>query len=289
MIVRPIHRTSELARWRELAVALGGVVTHESDGWIELTYGSGALALHHAEAGAPDDGVTDLRLLVEEDSLPALERRLGPALATHGARLERRVMGHGEELRVIAADGAVVTFDPVLAPAAEPPAAHSPADPAPAGPTPTTAVQAIWYTPVVQEAADLLETLGLRRRIASDSGGWVDLRADGGGLAAVHAGRTVGTELAFEIAGPGAVGDAGAGDGDGGLLHELHARLTASGHDAALIDESYGVTLRVANPDAPDDVDARIWVSEWQGELYGYTVAHDDGAVDDAEHETAAG
>ena len=45
--------------------------------------------------------------------------------------------------------------------------------------------------------------------------------------------------------------------------------LQAAGFRATLIDETYGRTLRVENPDDAS-VEAEIWINETQTDLYGY-------------------
>lgn len=271
MLVRPIHYTSRLTAWRSLALALGGRLDVEADGWIELTFASGGLALHHAEAGSPEDGTTQLRLLVAD--LDAEQARLGGPLEALGVRLERRTMAHGEELRIHAVDGMVVTLDPVVGAVGDPAvgdpapgASRAAGDPAAGDPAPGASradrtlvdgptVEVLWFTEDVAGAAAVLSTLGLRPNITSDSGGWADFAAPGGGVAAAHEGAPVRADLSFVY----------------GDLAALQEQLRAAGFEAVRIDESYGVTLRVPNPDAPDDVDRQIWVSEPQRDLYGYT------------------
>lgn len=101
-----------------------------------------------------------------------------------------------------------------------------------------------------------LETLGLRSRIESERGGWVDLVA-GRGMTALHdsatsatCGRPGETRLSFE-----------ADD-----LDDLFARLRDAGYDDATVhDEAYGRVLSVTAADA-----TTIWIDERSDDLYGY-------------------
>lgn len=99
------------------------------------------------------------------------------------------------------------------------------------------------------------ETLGLRSRVESERGGWVDLVA-GAGMLALHdaassdtrspAGRTT---LSFECL------DATA----------LAERMTAAGYEAVVYDESYGRVVQVAGVDG-----WRLLGDECQSDLHGY-------------------
>lgn len=115
------------------------------------------------------------------------------------------------------------------------------------------------FTDKLPEMRAFLEKLGLRTRIESERGGWVDLVA-GAGMVALHdaaisdtGGRPGETRLSFE-----------AGD-----LTVLAERLEQAGFaDAAVWDEAYGRVLSV------DVAGERIWVDERATDLYGYR-SHD--------------
>jgi len=114
-------------------------------------------------------------------------------------------------------------------------AAEPPAPAADARPSGALKVLPIWYPREIDDAARFLDALGLRGRIASDSGAWRDYRADGGGLVALHDDDgTPRVELAFEYAGD---------------LDALADRLTDAGFEATVVDEAYNRTMRVTTPD----------------------------------------
>ncbi|HEU4948988.1 MAG TPA: VOC family protein [Kribbella sp.] len=112
------------------------------------------------------------------------------------------------------------------------------------------------FTADVPAMRRFLEMLGLRSRVESERGGWVDMVA-GRGMAALHdaasseAGERPGvTRLSFE-----------ADD-----IGELAQRLQDAGyHDVTTWDEAYGRVLSVTAPDA-----TAIWVDERSDDLYGY-------------------
>jgi hypothetical protein len=116
------------------------------------------------------------------------------------------------------------------------------------------------FTADVQAVRRFLETLGLRSRVESERGGWVDMIA-GRGMAALHdaassntGGRPGETRLSFE-----------ADD-----IEELAQRLQDAGYaDATSWDESYGRVLSVTAPGG-----STVWVDERSGDLYGYKL-HD--------------
>lgn len=112
------------------------------------------------------------------------------------------------------------------------------------------------FTADVPAMRTFLETLGLRSRIESERGGWVDMVA-GRGMTALHdsassatCGRPGETRLSFE-----------ADD-----LADLSARLRDAGYDDATVwDEAYGRVLSVTAADA-----TTIWIDERSNDLYGY-------------------
>jgi hypothetical protein len=116
------------------------------------------------------------------------------------------------------------------------------------------------FTADVQAMRKFLETLGLRSRVESERGGWVDMVA-GQGMAALHdsaisntGGRSGETRLSFE-----------ADD-----IDELAQRLQEAGYDDATVwDEAYGRVLSVTGPG-----NTTIQVDQRSDDLYGYKL-HD--------------
>jgi len=117
-------------------------------------------------------------------------------------------------------------------------------------------IRPLRFTDDVQAMRAFLETLGLRSRIESERGLWVDMVA-GRGMVALHdaAGNTSGagpgeTRLAFE-----------ADD-----IDELKDRLEAAGYaDASIFDEAFGRVLTASGPDG-----TKLWIDERSKDLYGY-------------------
>ena len=101
-----------------------------------------------------------------------------------------------------------------------------------------------------------LEALGLTTTLASDGGGWVALDGSGGGVG-LHAASTAEhprspgeTELSFESDEP---------------LENVQARLAAAGFPSEIIDESFGRSLRVVDPDGQ-----AFQINEAMTDEYGY-------------------
>jgi hypothetical protein len=122
-------------------------------------------------------------------------------------------------------------------------------------------IRPLRFTADVPAMRAFLETLGLRSRIESERGGWVDMVA-GRGMVALHdsatsstSGRAGETSLAFE-----------ADDVD-----ELQARLdqarsdAAGDQDATVFDEAFGRVLSMVGPE-----NTPIWIDERSKDLYGY-------------------
>lgn len=227
--VQQILYTDAPERWHALAATLGFVAPYPpAPEWGEFD-GDGVLAVHHATAEFPAGGV-DLTLLVAD--LDAAQRAL------EGRDVARGEMeGVGEMLTVRAASGLTVTV-------------FTGARGAGSG---DVAVQPIWFQDDVDEARGILEALGLRASILSDGGGWAELRAPGGGVVGVHSasGRSEGDGQGFGLSFE-ARGD----------LDALAARLRDAGFEASVIDEAYGRTVRIADPD--------VWINGAQTDLYGY-------------------
>lgn len=226
--VQQIVYTRDEPRWHALAAALGlaGSFPPEA-GWAEFD-GGGVLAVH-AETPDHADGTCDLHLLV--DDLDAAERALA------GREVERTHLdGVGDLLVIRAASGVVISA--------------SVGARATAG---AVSVQPIWFQDDVDEAGEILTALGLRADIAADRGGWVEMRAAGGGTVGVHSasGRTEGSGAG--------IGLSFLAEGD---LDALAERLSDAGFPASVVDESYARTIRIAEPD--------VWINGAQDDLYGY-------------------
>lgn len=125
-------------------------------------------------------------------------------------------------------------------------------------------IRPLRFTSDVAAMRAFLETLGLRSRIESERGGWVDMLT-GSGMVALHdaassstGGRPGQTTLSFEA----------------DRIDELKDRLEQVGFvDATVFDEAYGRVLSVTAPDG-----VVIWVDERSDDLYGYQLhdAHPD-------------
>ncbi|HWD82524.1 MAG TPA: VOC family protein [Kribbella sp.] len=117
-------------------------------------------------------------------------------------------------------------------------------------------IRPLRFTDDVDAMRGFLEALGLRSRIESERGGWVDM-VTGNGMVALHeaadsstGGKAGQTSLSFEA----------------DRIDELVEPLERAGFgDATIFDEAYGRVLSVT---APDGVE--IWVDERAEDLYGY-------------------
>lgn len=226
--VQPIRYTAHPDQWHTLAEALGLVAAFPpAPEWSEFDT-DGIFALHHADTHLA--GRTDLHVLV--DDLESIEARLVEA----GVPLERSHLDDvGPLLTLVTGNGGAVSVS----------GGARATDPAP------LRVMPLWYTEDLGPARQALEAIGLRPRIASTAGGWVDFQADGGGLAALHHGPTPRVELSFEYA----------GDLDAYAQH-----LVDAGLQPAIIDEAHGRTIRLTTPDGDE-----LWINGTQDDLYGYT------------------
>jgi hypothetical protein len=127
-------------------------------------------------------------------------------------------------------------------------------------------VVAIRYTNQIPKMTAFYEVLGLQVDTASRTGAWVEL-TDGHGTVALH---EPGAEDAFRAAASSAVAAThSAGDAEVALeadepLEAIRARLDAAGFPgAAIVDESYGRSLRTKDPDG-----VPLWVNESDRELF---------------------
>lgn len=229
--VQQIQYTTDPPAWHALARGLGlEPLPGGTDAWSEFA-GDGLLAIHRVDS--PADERTELNLLSDgPEALDALER----ALVGAGASVRRTVLDDIGPLLVV--DGPL----PMTATTSGS-AAASTSSPLRAMP--------IWYGDDLSAQAAAAEAAGLRRRLASDSGVWIDFTAVGGGALALHRAEQHGVELSFEYSGD---------------LDALASRLTEAGYEPRIIDEAYNRTLRIARPDGPD-----LWVNGAQQDLYGYT------------------
>jgi hypothetical protein len=229
--VQQIQYTTDPSAWHALARALSlEPLPGGTDVWSEFA-GDGILAVHRVDTVA--DERTEIALLTDE--APALDE------------LERVLIGAGASVRRAALDdiGPILLVDAPI-----PFSVTASATAAASTPGPLT-IMPIAYGADVTAHADLLEAVGLRRRLASDSGVWADFTAADGGAVALHRAEEQRVELSFEYS----------GDLDG-----LAGRLTDAGYAPRIVDEAYNRTLRVARPDGPD-----LWVNGAQEDLYGYT------------------
>ena len=121
-------------------------------------------------------------------------------------------------------------------------------------------VRPIRFTDNLEAMQGFLEILGLRPRILSERGGWVEMVA-GGGMVALHdaassvVGATSGdTCLGFEV----------------DDVKELAARLVEAGvDDVTIYDEAYGQVLSCTDP-----MGETLQVDSRSDDLYGYRVVH---------------
>ncbi|GAA4066442.1 hypothetical protein GCM10023065_18390 [Microbacterium laevaniformans] len=227
IVSRPVQYTSDVAGYRRLFAALGLVALVEEADWSVYAAGDGRVALHRVEPGDPLDGLAALGF--ESDDLDAAANAFGdPA--------RRFVADNGASGVAIAGELELVVLE--LAPGER---------------RGTQGLRALglWVSAHVDAAASVLERLGLRAEVRSDSGRWVQLVADAG-LAAVHDGDVPAAQVSFEY------------EGD---VDELAARVRAEGVDAHVVDESYGRTLLIPRPEGGEP----IWINERQSDLYGYT------------------
>lgn len=226
--VQQIQYTTDPGPWHALAEALGLQRLPGSDEvWTEFA-GDGLLAVHRVDR--PEDERTEICFVT--DDLDGLETRLR-AVGAAVRRVETDDIG---AVLVIEHAGVTCTATSTSTPVAA------------SGPL---TVLPIWYGPDLSLPGALLDAVPLQRRLASDSGDWVDATADAGGAVALHRAPDARVELSFEH------------DGD---LDALAARLAGAGLPAVVVDEAYNRTLRVRRPDGPD-----LWVNGRHEDLYGYT------------------
>jgi hypothetical protein len=238
LTVRPIRFTDDIPAWQRVLRSLGAVLLSEHPGWFVYQLGAGRLALHAASGSDQSAGTTALGF---ETGMPVAEAVA--AAASRGVPVELGQTGHGEAGIVRAADGTSFTLDASTPDPEERGAGSSP-----------LAVLPIWHAPRPRVALDVLDGLGMRRRVIEEDGSWVDLTARAGGLHGVQRSEEVGAELSFELTGDVSV---------------LQDSLAAAGVEALLHEESFGRSLRITDPDGGSPV----WVVERQPDLYSYALS----------------
>lgn len=237
LTVRPVRFTDDVPGWQTLLRAMGAVLIDEQPGWFVYQLTAGRLALHEASPSNPA-GTTSLAL---ETTVPLAEAVA--AAVAEGVSIELAQGDHGPAGVVRAADGTLLT----LAPATPSPELVLPDEPC-------VAVMPVWRTPDARVALDVLDGLGLRRRVTQEDGSWADLTARSGGLHGVHPLEDVGAGLAFEL------------EGD---VEDLRRALTAAGVAVELAEEGSTRVLRVADPDGG----VPLPVAERVPDLYSYALS----------------
>ena len=234
--VRPIHFTSRIEPWERLLTDLGMIKSADQGSWREYDAGAGRLALHQAEPGAAEDGVTHFG--VEVGDLEEFARRTNQSGAESDSTSAELIQAdHGDSCRITAADG--FSF---LADKGAHAANRADADPA-------LAVVEVWFSEDVTAAAQALRDIGARFRPVPDDDETADFTAKNGGVlmarpgtGAAHAG------LGFEYTGD---------------LDALRLRLADAGHAVTLTEEAFGRTLHVPHPDSDGTAAQRapLWIS----------------------------
>ena len=224
--VRPIVFTPNFNAVSDLFTALGLALLEDAPGWRVFAADSGRLAVHAGDQPS-------VSFSFEVGSVDEFARRTVEA-GTDAVVVDT---ADGRAARVTAADGR--SFLAYEAPLSN----EGP-------PTEGLSVLPIWYALNVAAAETVFTDIGARKRLGSDAGSWVDFTAKNGGLIAVHEADKPRTELAFEFSGD---------------VEPLQERLRLASIHSALIDEDYGRSLRLPNPDGGE-----IRVNQWTENTYGY-------------------
>lgn len=222
----PIRFTPDIERWEQLLLALGCTFVADQPGWKVARAGLGVFCLHAADEPRSE------AWFQSDDHRAAAE-------AT-GGRIEAKVADGKEQDFWMATmpDGVTLGFD-----------AWQYGEGNVEGADVRLAVLPLWMTPDVEAATAAMLAIGAERRLSSDSGDWVDFTLTDG-LMAVHGGEAE-VVLSFEW------------DGDVDRLSEV---LKSRGFVSRVIDEAYGRSLRIDDPDGG----VELWVNERQSDLYGY-------------------
>lgn len=192
--------------------------------------GSGRVAVHGCEPGAPKEGVTALAFDVSD--VREFARRTTEA----GTAVELSEEEYGLAARITAPDG--TSFLAGIGPRET------------GAPSSPLAVLAFWSTPDVGPVGRVLADMGARPRTGATAGARHDFSAKNGGLVGVRAAERPVVALAFEY------------DGD---VRELVGGLAAAGVEAAVRDGGSSRFLRVHSPWG-----AEICVTERQHDAEGY-------------------
>lgn len=115
------------------------------------------------------------------------------------------------------------------------------------------------FTTDVDAMRRFCEALGLQANVVAESGNWVALDSDAPGgvglhpAAAAESPRVPGqTDLSFEATEP---------------LEKVRDRLAGAGFDAVVLDEAFGRSLRVVDPDG-----VVVQVNEAMTDPHGYVI-----------------
>lgn len=242
LTVQPVHFTSDHAAWKAFYTGLGLQRTAADDPFFTvLAADSGQLLLAEVPAGSTLDGV---RLV--EFTVPDLDAHAA-ALEDAGVPVDRVELAHRDSLSIDLPQGRVHICQSAIT------AGSAPFDPAHLN------LGALLYAPasMVTPGAHALAPYGMTPRIASDTGGWTDLM--GNGLFAFHEGplRTVENDAPNQpvVNLLGETAD----------ISRLAQELEGSGLSARIIDEAYGRSLRVTQPDGDE-----LFINETMQDLYGY-------------------
>ncbi len=237
--IQTIQFTRHPHAWHALAEGIGLRPHGEpSDTWSEFD-GDGMLAVHGVDPGDPLAGTAEIWMLVRDDSqLDALEARL----SDEGIAVTRGEMeGIGATLAI------AVDADAMI---------HAAVGSARA-PEGDVTIEPLIFTPDVEGASRVLAAVGLQLRITSDSDGWAEFSADGGGSVALHDLGSASNPVADRV---------GLSFEHRGDLEAVAERLRSRGIESTVVDEAYNRTLRAATPEGPE-----LWVNGAQSDLYGYT------------------
>lgn len=242
LTVQPIKLTSNVNRWNVFYQQLGLIPTTTDQDFLHiLAADAGTLLLVEVEPNSPLDGTTRV-----EFTVPDLDAYWS-ALQTAGVDVVAAEIPHHRGIAVDLPHGRILIRQ--LRPQ------HGQSEVHPE----LLSLGALLYGPLerIGEGADLLEQYGLKPRIASDSGGWTDLM--GHGLFAFHSGT--GKTVAHEPPHQPLVDVFG----ETGDIAAYQQRLKKTGLESALVDEAYGRSLRIHQPDGSE-----LWINETQQDLYGY-------------------
>lgn len=114
----------------------------------------------------------------------------------------------------------------------------------------------IRFTEKLDEMQAFFEVLGFKPYVVSERPGWVEMRG-GVSILALHSADHERSDIAFDT---------------DEHLEDLQHRLQDAGYiDAAIVDEAYGRTLTVTDPQG-----TVVYVNERMQDTYGYLVVDQD-------------